>query len=105
MINNIDKDEVVEYKSYHCENDRGVCRGCKFEKDCITKQMRRDPAIVHYKYKGLEWWADFDGYDNEIFFKCNNGYERKTSWEYDMNAKKFNKLTVVEKFDLNKIKP
>lgn len=94
IFTNIDKDEIVEYKSYHCENDRGVCKGCKFEKDCIIKQMHKDPAITHYKYKDLEWWAEFDEYDNEIYFKSNKGYERWTSWKYDNEKRHFVKIKV-----------
>lgn len=69
-------DEIIEYKQY----DR---------KDPVQKELAKMPAIVHYKYKMLEWWSEFDSNDNEIHFKCNNGFERWQKWMFDENTRKW----------------
>lgn len=56
--------------------------------DKITR-LRKDPAIIHYRDVHIEWWAEFDEDDNEVHFRCSNGFERWRTWRFDADKNKF----------------
>lgn len=62
----------------------------------ILKTLHQNPAMIHYKYKELEWWSEFDEYDNEIHFRCNNGFEYYKSYKFDETKNRF----VLDSYDV-----
>lgn len=88
--------DLIEYKQYPSVKDTSLPKESldnitRVRKELFDKivRLRKDPAIIHYRDAHIEWWAEFDEDDNEVHFRCSNGFERWRTWRFDADKNKF----------------